>query len=208
MSPSQLDSLNTRWMQFSQRALLPSPERLWAAIISLYTEKTRHYHTLDHIADCLNRLDAWPETTANRQHIELAIWFHDIIYDPQRSDNEESSAALLTSLIRGHHFTTEAKALILSTRHKEVIGMEAEAILCDIDIGILGADTTTYNHYAKAIRQEYNFISDEIYCEGRTRVLQNFLCRDSMYQTSHYQNLYHQRSHANIQREILQLQSE
>ena len=84
--------------------------------------------------------------------------------------------------------------------------MEAETILCDIDIGILGADAPIYDQYAQGIRREYHFVSEEEYCEGRSRVLENFLRRDSMYQTPHYRALYEETSRENLQRELQQLQ--
>src|SRR4051812_47839725 len=57
-----------------------------------YSEPHRHYHTLDHVFamwTCLRNLD---EKATLLPPLQLAVWYHDVIYDTHAADNEERSA--------------------------------------------------------------------------------------------------------------------
>mgnify|MGYP000162122760 CR=1 FL=1 len=199
-----LISLKQRWLNFAKRIVIPRGEEIWESLEMLYTEQGRHYHTLEHIQDCLIKLDEWPTkiSAENYQSIELAIWFHDLIYDSQRADNEDASAALFTHFFRGHELQPNVYALILATRHKVTDGMQAEEIMCDIDLSILGAIIPgKYQQYSDNIRKEYSWVTDEEYCEARIRVLTNFLAKDHLYQTPYAQGRWGKQARINIQQE-------
>lgn len=200
-------SLQERWIKFSTRATIPKRDLLWKNFVALYSEDNRHYHDLVHIEDCLDKLDKWPTYPSNtiRDAIELAIWFHDIIYDTRRADNEESSAALATHYLRGHPLAIDCHALILATRHKQTIGMRAEEIMCDIDLSILGAKPPKYRRYAENIRNEYSWVKAEEYSEARARVLTNFLNRDTLFQTPYAIGRWEAQARINIESERKQL---
>jgi len=195
--------LQVRWIKFCSRITIPKKETLWKNLDALYSEKTRHYHTFQHIEDCLHTLDQWPPhlNGSARDTIELAIWFHDIIYDTHRADNEESSAALATYYLRGHPLATDCHALILATRHKQTEGMRTEEIMCDIDLSILGAAPAKYQQYAQQIRQEYSWVEDNEYATARARVLKNFLNREHLFQTPHAIEKWEEQARKNIAKE-------
>ncbi len=195
-------SLKHRWLQFAKINILPQAERIWECLETLYNEDNRYYHNLEHIADCLRKLDKWPTEVPQKSAVELAIWFHDVIYDSKRADNEEYSAALTTNLLRGHPLETDACALILATRHKETEGMPAEEVLCDIDLSILGAmSEEKYMAYAKKIRLEYSWVPEDKYREARARVLENFLKRKDLYQTAYAKGRWGEQARINIKKE-------
>lgn len=198
-----LPTLKERWIKFSTRVTIPNRDLLWENFVTLYAEENRHYHQLDHIEDCLAKLDTWPSPIPllMRDTIELAIWFHDIIYDTRKADNEESSAALANHYLRGHPLTTDCQALILATRHKQTAGMRAEEIMCDIDLSILGADPKEYRLYADKIRMEYNWVETEEYAEARAQVLSNFLKRTSLFQTRSAIDRWEEQARKNIKNE-------
>jgi len=196
-------TLETRWIKFSTRATIPQREILWKNFVALYSEQNRHYHDLAHIKDCLTKLDSWPSQPSHtmRDTIELAIWFHDIIYDTNRSDNEESSAALANHYLRGHPLATDCQALILATRHKQTEGMRAEEIMCDIDLSILGEEPENYRHYAEKIRNEYSWVETIEYSEARAQVLTNFLNREYLFQTPYAIDKWEAQARINIKQE-------
>jgi len=71
------------------------------ALIAAYTAPGRHYHDLTHIEDCLAALAAVDNLSASERDILTeAIWWHDVVYDATRSDNEELSAQLAERHIR------------------------------------------------------------------------------------------------------------
>lgn len=52
-----------------------------------YSNPHRHYHTLNHIDDMLEMLDDLlpgddDTIRGERAIVELAVWFHDVVYDP------------------------------------------------------------------------------------------------------------------------------
>lgn len=207
LTDSILPALERRWNDFAERIEIDDPTKLWEAIATLHTSPERKYHNIEHIHDCLEKLDAWPDKPTDDacDSIELAIWFHDIIYESNRCDNEDSSAALLTHFMRGHSLETEAIALIMATEHKEASGMRSEEIICDIDLSILGATKSEYQRYADAIRHEYNWVEPEVYREKRSDVLQNFLNLENIYHTEHARTHWQNQAKINLQNEIDQL---
>lgn len=195
-------ALQTRFQNFADQNAIHDWHPIWSAISTLYTQPDRHYHNIHHIADLLTKLDAWPNPCPERNTIELAIWFHDIIYDPKRADNEESSAGLLSHFLRDHPLQPEAASLILATHHNETSGMKPEEIICDIDLSILGAPAEQYQQYATGVRQEYHWVPKEEFAEKRTHVLKNFLNRENIYHTPHAQNLWQNQAKTNLNQEI------
>src|SRR6188508_492999 len=84
---------------------LASWQRLWGELgvatangglmnqlVAAYSEQHRHYHTLQHLRECLVQFDAAAMLARRPAEVELALWFHDAVYDPRRKDNEERSA--------------------------------------------------------------------------------------------------------------------
>lgn len=201
-----LETLQQRWNHFANQITLPRAGEMWAAIDNLYTAPDRHYHNIHHLYDCLEKWDKWPEKPEQTAEIELAIWFHDIIYDPQRNDNEESSAALLSHFLRGHMLESETVALIMATQHKEAQGMIPEEIICDIDLSILGSPSTIYQQYADAIRLEYHWVPAQRYAVKRIQVLKNFLRSHNIYHTQYAQELWQQQAVINLESEIASLE--
>ncbi len=151
---------------------------LWTQLSTLYTEAHRHYHHLGHIASSLAEFDA---TGSNNSLIEGAIWFHDVIYDPKRGDNESASIAWFlnaTSPWLDPRSATAITRLIEATDFRLPSSDDPDSrLMVDIDLAILSAGPEAYADYCQAIRQEYAYVSDEAFREGRTKVMAGFLER-------------------------------
>ena len=98
---------------------------VFTRLTARYRETHRAYHTLDHVAACLAEFDAVRALAHNAAAVEIAIWFHDAIYDPHRSDNEEQSAALanmeLQHLVTSRALRDTVSALVRATTHRAAV---------------------------------------------------------------------------------------
>lgn len=67
-----------------------------------YTEPQRHYHTLRHLDEMLLLLDARAANVDNKIVIELAVWFHDCVYDPVKGApyNENESIVVWEKFVQ------------------------------------------------------------------------------------------------------------
>jgi predicted metal-dependent HD superfamily phosphohydrolase len=182
-------------------------------LLGAYAEPHRAYHTLDHIAALLQLLEVHGKDATDRDALELAILLHDIVYDPERTDNEAASAHLarerLAALGYPEATTTKVARYILATQHDT--GTEAAAadtdlaLLLDLDLSALAAEPEAYLAYAQAIRREYAHYRDEVYRAGRRRVLEGFLARERIYFTGRLRALWEARARANLAGEVAAL---
>ena len=171
-----------------------------------YHENNRYYHNLYHIADCLKLLDQYPDAVEDCSAVELAIWFHDVIYDPKQTDNEEQSAVWggeqMGRWLLDCTLIETVQKLIRITDHKQTYRGGDAALIQDIDLEILGCDPVRYQDYSCAIRQEYDCYPDAIYKVGRRQVLESFLSREKIFQTDYYYSLFEAKARKNILNEL------
>lgn len=178
-------------------------------LFSLYESPTRHYHNLSHIEDCLRLFTE--SKIDDPVAVELAIWFHDVIYDPLKPDNEAASGIFaklwLNQLEENTIFSNSVERLILVTDHNTEPETDDEATLVDIDLSILGSTPERYKLYSQQIRSEYSHVDDPQYKAGRIAVLKKFLDRSSIYKTEEYKNRFEASAQNNLEQEIAELAS-
>lgn len=178
-----------------------------------YAEPHRRYHTRAHIEACLGELAALDGVSASdRRVLEYAIWWHDAVYDPHRSDNEARSADLarkdLKQLGASPDEIDEVVRLILLTQGHEVApGDGIGARLVSIDLSVLGAAEDVYDAYAQGVREEYAFVPDEAFRAGRAAILERFLDSPALYPDPGFRTRLEARARANLRREIARLRS-
>ena len=81
-----------RWLELMAAFAVESNQETYSAIVSAYQEKHRHYHTSNHIIALLEHFDKVADLSSNSRELELANWFHDVIYKPLSSTNEKESS--------------------------------------------------------------------------------------------------------------------
>lgn len=197
--------LHKRWTEFTGSLGIGSASPGWLLLDACYSAPNRWYHGWSHIHDCLTKFDELRELAKEPVSIEAAIWFHDALYDSKRNDNEEMSAQLALSCFRGSVVADRAADLIRATSHKVIAVTQDAALLCDIDLSVLGADAERYDRYAEAIRKEYSWVSAEDYRAGRTQVLKSFLSRPSVYSTPPCKQRWEIQARLNLDRELQSL---
>lgn len=135
-------------------------------VLKRYNEPHRHYHTINHIHEMLLILQ-----NENDLALNLAVIFHDIIYDPKMSDNEEKSAELFKELWKGDKkLSDEVCQIILETKTHNYTTPNSRKLL-EADLGIFMQTTDKIIEYDKQIFKEYQFVDYKKYREARLDVL-------------------------------------
>jgi len=181
-------------------------ESEYNSITNQYSETYRAYHNVQHISDCLEKLDLFCKELENWNVIELAIWFHDAVYNPYAKNNELNSADVAVDFLRKagakESLFERVTNLILATRHNSTATSEEEKIISDIDLSILGASPDVYERYSKNIRKEYKLIPSTIFRKKRKEILTEFLEREPLFQTPLFRNRFEKQAKENIKREL------
>lgn len=155
------------------------PDQVRGMIVERHGEPHRHYHTLRHIDLMLRQI---PKDTAFSREMIAATLFHDIVYDPTRSDNEDLSLEIFLSvadlLAPGTPLDRALVSdMILATKSHHFRGQDmprdvAIDILLKADLSILWQpDAQIYAWYAQGVRQEYAFVPEAQFRVARTRIL-------------------------------------
>lgn len=204
--------LQKRWLQLIAELKVNEPDavEIWLGLAAAHGGNGRFYHNLTHIEHALDVAERLKDVAEDFTAVQLAIWFHDVVYDPRRSDNEAESAAYAESVLRPFGVPNELLAkvseLILATKtHETAVANPDVWVMLDADLAILSAPPAQYDAYAKAIRQEYSFVPDEAYVVGRTAVLQRFLARSPFYFTEQMQEVGDTAVYENLKRELAEL---
>jgi len=191
---------------------IPSSEKLVTVLCDefrrLYGQKHRHYHTFSHIADCLCEFTWCSHQCTDPLAVEMALLYHDIVYEPISHDNEQLSANKAkfdcARLGVDAAFTQAVTGLILATCHKEILSGNS-ALVADIDLSILGQPWERFLEYDRLIREEYISVPDKDYVAGRYVVLDGFLRRTRIFQTDLFRDRYEKSARANIARALMRL---
>lgn len=183
----------------------PPPADAFDAVVGRYRER-KGYHAATHL---LHVVSLWIENRAlfrNPACAGLALFYHDAIYKPARSDNEERSAEYAEQVAALAGLDAESVAtirfLILATRHNDVPADPDAQLVVDIDLSILGAERSVYDAYAEGVRYEYRHVPGPLYRRGRAKVLEAFLSRERVFQTPAFMKRYENRARENLQREL------
>jgi predicted metal-dependent HD superfamily phosphohydrolase len=181
-------------------------------LVVAYSTPGRYYHTLKHIDHVLSTIQILQGYTNNIATVQLAAWFHDVVYDTKAQDNEERSAdyafELLSNLGIPESTITTVNRLILNTKDHQAAANDYDSqVLLDADLAILATNSVQYLEYAHAIRQEYGWVGEADYITGRQQVLERFLKRPYIYFTPLMLEFAEPSARGNIQGEIQSLLS-
>ena len=170
-----------------------------------YGESHRAYHNFHHIGDCLREFDAAHSLLNNPTAVEMAIWFHDVIYNPRATDNEEQSAGVAKQCLvkagAGNEVVAAVDAMILATKTHTARDQDS-SVLLDIDLSILGATPERFLRYENQIRQEYDWVPEDVFRAKRSEILEKFLGRDRIYTTDLFFKRYEASARSNLKQSI------
>ncbi|WP_252395278.1 HD domain-containing protein [Streptantibioticus parmotrematis] len=183
------DDLLDRWTRTLRRAgATADPVPYGENLLARWGEPHRRYHTTDHLLAVLDRVDELAGHATNPDTVRLAAWFHDAVYRPDRSENEERSAHLAERALPeagvGDAVTAEVARLVRVTAVHDPADDDADGqVLCDADLAVLAGSPGAYAAYAAAVREEYGFVPDADFRSGRAEVLRQLLGLPRLFRT-------------------------
>ncbi|MCX4691852.1 hypothetical protein [Streptomyces sp. NBC_01408] len=208
-------ALEARWRATVTAAGAPAdrdPAPYADRLLAAWGEPQRRYHTTAHLTAVLLHIDTLEQYAADPAAVQLAAWFHDAVYRPDRSENEERSAALaeraLPELGVDAARTAEVARLVrLTVTHDPAPGDIDGEVLCDADLAVLAGEPQAYAAYAAAVRAEYGFVPDEAFRTGRAAVLRQLLDLPRLFRTPYGAAHWEAPARANLAAELASLQS-
>ena len=192
-----------RWSQlWSAATKTVPPMEYYTRLLATYSEPQRHYHNGHHIADCLHEFDQVRQVATDPLAVELAIWYHDAVYDSHAADNEARSAELAKDWMRKCGTTAELTdsvgQLILATKSHDA-ALHADApLLVDVDLSVLGQVAERFWKYEDQIRMEYEWVPENTFATKRAEILERFLARKRIYITEHFFRKYEEQTRMNL----------
>ncbi|MET7476330.1 HD domain-containing protein [Streptomyces sp. NPDC005648] len=209
---ADLDVLRSRWTRTLEgargaRAGLPDPVPYADNLLARWQEPQRRYHTLTHLTAVLDHIDVLEEYAGDPDLVRLAAWFHDAVYLPDRSENEERSArlaerALPEAGVPKDRTAEVARLVRLTTGHDPAADDRNGQVLCDADLAILAAPPSGYAAYTAAVREEYHFVPGEAFRAGRSAILRQLLDLPRLFRTPYGQEKWEATARYNLAAEL------
>lgn len=136
----------------------------------------------------------------------FSVFYHDVVYNPLRRDNEERSIVIAENRLRyidvPEGKIADCKAQILCTQTHQHCADSDSNFFTDADLSILGQDWERYEAYAIAVRQEYALYADNLYYPGRKAVLHHFLQMNRIFKTQDFFDKYEKQARENLLHEL------
>ncbi|CAL9491310.1 HD domain-containing protein [Streptomyces sp. enrichment culture] len=189
---ADLDTLRTRFARTLEAARGPAggpdPAPYAEDLLGRWREPQRRYHTVEHLTAVLDRVDVLEQYARDPEVVRLAAWFHDAVYLPDRSENEERSARLAERALREAGLpdakTAEVARLVrLTVTHDPADDDPDGMVLCDADLAILASPPSAYAVYTTAVREEYHFVPNDAFRTGRAAILRQLLALPRLFRT-------------------------
>jgi predicted metal-dependent HD superfamily phosphohydrolase len=197
-----LPALRQRWTMTWNRLARPAPAPLFDELAARYSEPQRRYHTLQHLDECFTRLDELRADMCDAAAVELALWFHDAVYDVRRGDNEARSADWAAACLADAGVPAvligKVQALIMATCRHDAAGDPDTMALVDADLAILGMAGARFLEYEAQIRAEYAHVPDPVFTSKRRDVLAHFLLRPAIFATRTFALRYEEQARDNL----------
>jgi predicted metal-dependent HD superfamily phosphohydrolase len=157
-------------------------------------------------------VDSHATEAADPDAVRLAVWFHDAVYDPRRTDNEDASAALAARVLPTAGVPVPTVAAVtrlvrLTATHDPAPDDTDGALLCDADLAVLAGDPGEYAAYAAAVRAEYAHVPTEAFRLGRAAVLRRLCALPTLYRLPSLRDRWEERARANLAGELQSLGS-
>jgi predicted metal-dependent HD superfamily phosphohydrolase len=192
---------------------LPTGVDVRERLVAAYSDPTRGYHDLRHLAEVCARIDElWAAAPVfDRAAVLLAAWFHDAVYDGQPGAEERSAAWAerdLTRLGLDAGLVAEVARLVrLTETHRPADEDVDGCVLSDADLAILAAPSSRYEDYVASVRTEYAHVPAPDFRAGRAAILRDLLTKPHLFHTAYAREHWEAAARANVERELETLEA-
>ena len=198
----------TRFQSLWQRNLtetaIDDSQAIHQRLLAGYHEPQRHYHTLDHIKHCLAMFEDCKALVHDPDSLEMAIWFHDVILESGRRDNEALSAELYLELSDGVQPDEKrqlVKRLIMATLHNGDCLEDADSIyMVDIDLSSFGLCWDGFLRDSQNIRAENPHLCDQDYQLNQSGFQRSLLARPRFFLSDFFFDRFEKQARDNLAR--------
>ena len=181
---------------------IDSSEAVLRLLESAYGEPQRHYHTLGHIEHCLGQFDHVTELAESADALELAIWFHDVIYVAGSPSNERESADLFLEKSDGvlrNSIRRDVESLIMATLHSGVeLSEPDQKLMVDIDLSSFGMTWEVFKHDSENVRREMHHQSDAEFYPKQARFQDTLLRQKRFFQSDYFHDRLESQARRNL----------
>lgn len=203
------DQLQHSWQHVCRACGIASGAELLSQLLAAYQQPQRKYHTLQHLQECLTRFEPVRGLAHQPGEVELALWFHDAVYEVRGQDNELKSAQWAQSVVMNAGATAAVAdrvfALVMVTRHDALPASADEQLLVDVDLSILGAAPERFDEYERQVQAEYAWVPGWMFRRKRREILERFLARPFIFNTLHFRAMLETQARENLRRSIARL---
>ena len=204
--------MSRRWLELVRSLEVDEGKarKTFADLVTNYNGEGRYYHNLAHVGMVLDTAERLSYLAQDYEKVQLAIWFHDVIYDPRAKDNEAQSAAYARRYLSALDFPAEtvtrvSDLILATTNHQAPDGDIDSQIMLDADLAPLAYDEALFSQQSMALRQEFSYIPEDDYRQSRVLALNAFLSRDRIYQTDQLFTELEGKARNNLERSLHEL---
>lgn len=174
--------------------------KCWEEVERKYTSKGRYYHNLNHLERMLYAFQKVEYQVSKPDAVLFAIFYHDIVYRPGRSNNENKSALLFQKRVSRTQFSyiREVMEHIRATKTHVTTSNFDTNLMLDLDLLTLGTERKEYLEYCHNIKKEYGFLPERIYKNRRRKALKKFLDFSTIYKTPYFFQTYESQARENL----------
>ena len=201
---SDADRFQSLWRRCLIDGAPDDSAKIHQMLLDAYREPQRHYHTLDHIEQCLGMFDRCKSQASNEDALELAVWFHDVVFEPDRPDNERRSADLYLELTRGiqpDELRGLVERLIMATLHDGDSLQDHDArYMVDIDLSSFGLSWEAFLEDSRNLRLESAHLSDAEYYRKKKDFQACLLAKERFYLSDFFAERLEAQARSNLSR--------
>jgi predicted metal-dependent HD superfamily phosphohydrolase len=181
------------------------PVRVFEELVRKYSEPGRYYHTPGHVDHCLRQFDFASSRMDDADAVEMALWFHDVVYEMDAADeeNERRSAELFDELVGSDvapGFRRTVCDLIMVTTHRRIPKTNDERFIIDIDLSSFGLPWDEFVRDSVAVRGEFPHLSDGEFFPKQKLFMKVLLNREHFCFTAFFRDRHERSARENITR--------